>query len=195
MNHVPIHYFSDSTTALSWIKRSDEWGTFAGNRVKEILTLSSSEQWHFVPGSMNPADLPSRGISPSKFLETRWWEGPSWLLQESDWPKMEYQMDEEEVNRERKKGIATLSVKSTVAPWYVVTNSYHSNLRIMAWVFRFVDRVTKKSQESSSVPTVEELDNSEIRLFKLVQAEVFQKEGAVISGLNRSSSATAPPLH
>jgi hypothetical protein len=108
---------------------------------------------------------------------------------------MEYQMDEEEVNRERKKGIATLSVKSTVAPWYVVTNSYHSNLRIMAWVFRFVDRVTKKSQESSSVPTVEELDNSEIRLFKLVQAEVFQKEGAVISGLNRSSSATAPPLH
>jgi hypothetical protein len=183
MENVPVHFWSDSTTALSWIKRSDEWGTFVGNRVREILTLSSSENWHFVPGSMNPADLPSRGISPSKFMETRWWEGPSWLKEEKNWPRIEYQMDEEEVNRERKKNITTLTVNSAVKPWYVVTGSYHSNLSVMSLVFRFVDKLKRKSGECSLSPTLDELRSSELRLYKLVQSEVFSSRDSVICGL------------
>jgi hypothetical protein len=184
MENVPVHYWSDSSTALSWIKRSDEWGTFVGNRVREILTLSKSSEWRFVPGVMNPADLPSRGISPKKFMEKKWWEGPSWLkLDEEHWPKSEYEMNEDEINLERKKGNVTLTVKNTVLPWYVVSGSYYSNLCIMSFVFRFLDKLKKKSSEYTPMPTQDEIDSTELRLFKLAQGEVFSSEDRVIGGL------------
>jgi len=58
---IPSFLWSDSTTALSWIKGNDEWGTFVRNRVKEICSLTKPEDWRHVPGASNPADLPSIG--------------------------------------------------------------------------------------------------------------------------------------
>ena len=58
---VPTHYWSDSTTALAWIKRNDKRGTFVGNGVRQICSLSSPNQWRHVPGVHNPADLPNPG--------------------------------------------------------------------------------------------------------------------------------------
>jgi len=95
MCNVSSFLWSDSTTALSWIKGNDEWGTFVGNRVKEICSLTKPEDWRHVPGTSNPADLPSRGCSPVQLLESRWWDGPPWLYKQSkDWPVEELILDE-----------------------------------------------------------------------------------------------------
>src|SRR5207237_195441 len=75
IENVPVFCWTDSSTALAWIHRNDEWGTFVGNRVKEILKLTGDGVWRHVPGTKNQADLPSRGCTPKELLESSWWEG------------------------------------------------------------------------------------------------------------------------
>ncbi|GFS68952.1 integrase catalytic domain-containing protein [Trichonephila clavipes] len=79
MENVDVTYWSDSMDALHWIKRDGPWATFVANRVEEIRRFSSKENWRYVPGMQNPADLPSRGCSVKTLKKVRWWEGPSWL--------------------------------------------------------------------------------------------------------------------
>src|ERR1700743_2831017 len=89
--------------------RNDEWGTFGGNRIKEICKLSAPNQWYHVPGKMNPAALPSRGCSPQKLVDSRWWEGPEWLRRSKEfWPASEEEVDEQLVQLEKKKASITL---------------------------------------------------------------------------------------
>lgn len=69
-------YWTDSSTVIAWIQRECNWATFVHNRVKEIRMLSDPACWHHVQGSLNPADLPSRGCTVKQILSSRWWEGP-----------------------------------------------------------------------------------------------------------------------
>ncbi|GFY40527.1 uncharacterized protein TNIN_134291 [Trichonephila inaurata madagascariensis] len=79
LDGIPKYFWTDSTTAISWIRSNDAWGTFVGNRVKEIWAFSKADQWSYVPYPSNRADLPSRGCSPLQFSESDWWSGPDWL--------------------------------------------------------------------------------------------------------------------
>ena len=59
------------------------------HRVNEIRNLSSVNVWRFSPGSLNPADLPFRGISAQELSnESLWFNGPDFLSKDEDeWPK------------------------------------------------------------------------------------------------------------
>ncbi|GFV21013.1 integrase catalytic domain-containing protein [Trichonephila clavipes] len=104
MPDLKVTLWSDSTTALWWIKEYGNWSVFVANRVKEIRQLTQIQSWKYVPGNMNIADLLSRGCSPRQMLNSRWWEGPSWLKQNSEfWPDGEISCEPQEVNVERKK--------------------------------------------------------------------------------------------
>ncbi|GFY14345.1 uncharacterized protein TNCV_1021101 [Trichonephila clavipes] len=83
MPDLKVTLWSDSTTTLWWIKEYGNWSVFVANRVKEIRQLTQIQSWKYVPGNMNIADLLSRGCSPRQMLSSRWWEGPSWLKQNS----------------------------------------------------------------------------------------------------------------
>ena len=55
------------------------------NRVSEIRSLSSPDMWHFCPGSLNPVDLPSRGMADKvRDPENVWYKGPGFLSQPDD---------------------------------------------------------------------------------------------------------------
>lgn len=78
-----VFFWSDSTTVLAWIQRDKPWKTFVYNRVTEIHKISDLKQWHYVPETMNPADLPSRGCKAQQLVKSR----PAWLkLSREYWP-------------------------------------------------------------------------------------------------------------
>ncbi|XP_051162150.1 uncharacterized protein LOC127282109 [Leptopilina boulardi] len=99
-----VHYWSDSSTVLTWIKCGNQWATFVYNRVQEIRQKSDIQQWRHVPGEKNPADLPSRGCTVEQLIASKWWEGPCWLKCSPDqWPNSVYSTDENSINKELKK--------------------------------------------------------------------------------------------
>ncbi|UYV77147.1 hypothetical protein LAZ67_14003443 [Cordylochernes scorpioides] len=71
---IPITLWTDSTTALAWIKRD----------------MNCITDWRHVPGKENPADIPSRGASISQLITTRWWEGPTMAHNVTMGPTMAY---------------------------------------------------------------------------------------------------------
>ena len=84
------HLWSDCITALYWIKGEREWSQFVQNRVKDILRLTTRENWNQCPGVENPADLGSRGVTATTIKNSRlWWQGPEWLSRVPEkWPLM-----------------------------------------------------------------------------------------------------------
>ncbi len=62
LNKIKAHFLSDSAVVLTWVKSKGNWKQFVGNRVAEILSITKADQWKFVPGNINPADIVSRGL-------------------------------------------------------------------------------------------------------------------------------------
>lgn len=117
-------FWSDSTTAIAWIRREDQWGNFVANRTKEINEYSNAEDWRHVKGTQNPADLPSRGCHPSELQRNKWWQGPSWLYEEeSSWPQSSEEVKEEEVMSER-KGVTSKNIVMSFSVIERVRNSH-----------------------------------------------------------------------
>ena len=85
----PLHYvnvvlWSDSPTVLGWLRSEHKLPQFVQNRnstiksVPEVLHRNAATD-------VNPADLPSRGISASSLQEsTLWWNGPPQQSTEND---------------------------------------------------------------------------------------------------------------
>ncbi|GFW22677.1 integrase catalytic domain-containing protein [Trichonephila clavipes] len=128
--------------------------------------------WRHIPGTLNAADLVSRGCSGEYLLQGKWWEGPTWFLEsEENWPK-----SEDLVNSEKRETIVTTLTKTDEnVDWYC---KYFSSIRkivgMLAWIFRFYNKIRKIAFDSSEILSVSELKNAEIALVHLVQKESFK---------------------
>ena len=122
---IPVQsvlFFSDSKDVLWWIRgRGRDFRSFVANRVGEIQMATEPCQWQYVPTTQNPADLCTRGATPSELQESSlWWQGPVWLLEDSaNWPKMEVDCRPSQL-RERKtvkEDVLGENEKSTLASY------------------------------------------------------------------------------
>ncbi|UYV63686.1 hypothetical protein LAZ67_2005305 [Cordylochernes scorpioides] len=176
--------WSDSSTALSWIKRGIEWRVFVRNRVKEIQSTTNVNNWRFVPGYLNPADLLSRGCFPPQFVRSRWWKGPEWLKQPKEsWPRSEPTIDQEDICSEEEIVSANINVKVDRNDWLLTRRSdYSLNIRIMSYVLRFIGKLEKQFTETGLLK-VSELDLAEMKLVKIIQENTSIERSSSIQSL------------
>jgi hypothetical protein len=177
---ISINYWTDSSNALYWIRKNENWATFVFNRVKEIRALSTPEQWMHIPGEDNPADLPSRGCYARQLVASKWWEGPSWLKQEeSEWPRSEVTVDLEVIMSEKKKTVAVHLSEKLSPPWYDKYSSYRKIIRILAWIRRWQNKKVNTVQKAGELEPEEEWE-AEVVLLRIIQEEVFSIDNPLI---------------
>ena len=76
-----IVFWSDATVVLRYINNtSTRFRTFVASRIELIHTLTSADQWRYVPTDLNPADIASRGVLPDMVDQVGIWvSGPQFL--------------------------------------------------------------------------------------------------------------------
>ena len=92
-------HWTDSMATMCWIKNIRVWKQYVQHRVSEIHSLTSRENWRHCPGKLNPADMPSRGVSAKELADDSvWWNGPEFLYRrESEWPQIQSTQAEDEI--------------------------------------------------------------------------------------------------
>ncbi len=102
-----VHFWSDSTNVLCWLRNDSRvLNSFVGTRVAKIQHHTCVAHWGWVPGNLNPADIPSRGLGAGELAATPlWWEGPPFLTGQTEAPTQpDVLATSETAIREVKKG-------------------------------------------------------------------------------------------
>ena len=198
---------------LYWVRSpSRHFKVEVGNRVSEIQQITTASQWQHVRGTVNPADLPTRGLTADKLAhEKLWWRGPSFLTDpRNEWPVRDIVVPSELPGRlKRAKDFTFHGVD--VLPSRLLPETYLSwtrLLRITAWCIRFVNRARRGTREANGsescativikgqemqVPplSVQEISYADMRWIRHAQLECY---GEVVSVLEQEKDlpASAP---
>ncbi|GBN21007.1 hypothetical protein AVEN_204555-1, partial [Araneus ventricosus] len=176
LEKISIFYWSDSMNALYWIKRNENWATFVYNRVLKIRKLTNPEDWRHISGTLNPADLPSRGSNAEELVKSLWWEGPNCLrMPIEDCPVSETIPDFDVVNSEKRKSIVSVTNTTTEQlEYFSKVSSFRKMTRITAWIFRFYKNAkTQKKERKGCTLDLEEVEAAEKFILKQVQSQCF----------------------
>ena len=146
--------------------------------------------WNHVPGSINPADMLTRGVAdPLHLLEptktgTHWFTGPAFLLQDIDsWPAAtipDLNYDDEEIKKRASfVCLNSVHVQRSLIDVYRYS-SWPRLKRIAAWCLRWIHNVNaaKKGvpRRSDEHPSCDELKSAEVFILKDTQATALQDD-------------------
>ena len=195
-------YWTDSKTVLGYISNdARRFHVFVGNRVQEIRDKTSPEQWHYIGTKENPADVASRGSSVQELIDNSlWWNGPELLWKpDKDWnltdASSEISPDDPEVKRgsvlatQVRKPPSVLERLEYFSSWHRAKKAVAVCLRLQEKFRRANDKEVKQdssdSRSSKYIPVnVEELQNAESEIIKIVQKAAFPEEISSMKKLN-----------
>ena len=184
-------FWSDSTNTFLWIRGNGRrFKPFVANRVGEIQAHIDPFQWRYVPTSLNPADLCTRGSSATRLAEnTLWWDGPSFLKESEElWPRNKVESNsstDQELKRSANKNevpivLSSITTKLTEEDWRLKPTRFSSwtrLTRIHAWILRFVQNCQLPSQDRKKGElSPQEILESEGIIIKEAQKESFPEE-------------------
>ncbi|XP_047123003.1 uncharacterized protein LOC124806287 [Hydra vulgaris] len=198
-----IYCWSNAIDALCWIKNSSaNRNQFITNRITKIKKNIPSNHWRFCPGKINPADLPSRGLSILKsgnWFEN-WMDGPEFLYQDlSYWPAEPSNI----FNKSKTDEISNLSVVVNVNPTKFSTensevkealetnslnmrnvinverfSSLHKLFKVTAYVLKFIislKHLINKANNQTKSLCIADIRKAEILWIRTYQCDLSNK--------------------
>ena len=191
-------FWTDSKVVRAYVRNdARRFHTFVANRVQQIREHSDPKQWKYVESKQNPADDASRGLSPKNISETsRWIRGPAFLWDPSSkWQEQEEEdeeprllQDDKEVKKTTAFATGAKEKPATLLKRLEYFSDWFRAKRALALCKRYVQKLkervcrNKKTQEPTNKGvrhepvTVDELEEAEKIIIKLVQREAFADE-------------------
>ena len=208
-NNSNFHIWCDAKVVLDWMQKENIKETYVNNRVDQIRDLCA-DHWesiklHYVPTDMNPADIITRHQKAEEFIiNNTWWQGPTWLLDETDWPKTDQTYNMYPDGKPLAKQTRALATQNQIKPLipsifsHFATGNFHSNMRTIAYVLRAFLKPRYPRVAKSNAPTYhrdvvnkDELINAKTIAIKQMQRESFARQLAILRG---GKSITKGPL-
>lgn len=172
-------FFTDSKVTLAWIRSGipEKWLTFTANRLKDILTHSKPDDWHYVRTTQNPADFASRGMSPTAFMDAEvqslWFFGPAALKKlPLDIESVEVKHTDLDIRPKFVKFSAALAIDEQQREFAIhltTINRFGKLVRTIAYVFRFASAMKCKHVKISKPSTKIYKSASKAPLTKMVK--------------------------
>lgn len=173
--------WSDSTIVLTWLQVDPcRLLPFAKNRIMSINEINLSCSWKYVNSTENPADIISRGCSPSQLLNSSlWWHGPN-FLSSNEIPMFPCELPDSSEGCLKEFKTETISSAAEIQEEFSLFTRISSGtkmIRVLAYMLRFADNCRKKKKPSHDTNlSVEELSNSENICAKIVQRKAYADE-------------------
>lgn len=194
---VNLYAFSDSTTVLSWLKVPHEkFKVFVSNRIHKVTTLLPDCHWDYVSSLNNPADCASRGIFPTDLVHHKlYWHGPEILYRNVlDGPALSQDINTENLPELKTVSPATLVTKTSDPPepeWYSRFSSYSHMIRVVAYVYRFIQICKRRQTILAHFLTRVELDHAAVVIAKCSQRATL---GKLLHDLLQNRPISAGPV-
>ena len=151
---------------MQWLHGADKkQPVFVANKVAETLDSSTIDQRRHVEGTLNPANIGTRGKSVHDLEKSEWFTGPAWLREkEVAWPQTSpqlFQLKTEDIEQ-----VFEVVPEETDIDWEKF-GSFRRMTRIFAYCLRC------KSKIKGKVALTEELQQVIQMLLRKSQMESF----------------------
>ncbi|XP_053990215.1 uncharacterized protein LOC128882592 [Hylaeus volcanicus] len=181
--------WTDSEVTLAWIRtHPSKWKDYVRNRVIQIQEITRTSHWRHVPGTSNPADCASRGMTTDQLQQhTLWWTGPPCLKKtQNAWPKLTSADADKLGAPEASPPVSLHIVKPVIKeyPWDLIYkySSVNRLLRITSVCLIFTDRLLRRRNAlPTPLITAAEMKKGRIDWIQATQSLYFKDEIAALA--------------
>ena len=162
---------------MGWLtNETEQFPRFTTNRRDNILAVSSSKHWHYVPTDLNPADVGTRPIEPQQLVKSMWLNGPPFLKQQFPIRALS-----DHLHDTRTKLVDKKQENESLALQTVVTPLPHTIATIQDWKQIIENTKLEQGIGSDKETTIWLIRNAQLKAYAK-EREILLNQGRIKSG-------------
>lgn len=170
--------WSDSQVVLAWLKKPlDRLQMWVRNRIAEIL--SCNFVWQYIPSSLNPADIVSRGQSAEELVRNPvWWNGSAPFRTVIYSVEVPPELPDSEIPELKPEVVVSTVMVYEEFPLLTKFESFRKTQRVVGYVLRFISNCRKPNEGRvrTRYLTIRELRVALLKIVEAIQAHEFSRE-------------------